>query len=379
MHNKIMNWSFALLVAAFLFGCQKDDLDIQNTEDYKEYLVDEMDYQQIPALSVLIFDGDNILHEEYLGKSDIAQNSALGINDLFLLASISKTITATALLQLYDDGLFDLDDNINDYLSFNVVVPNQSTPITFRMLLTHTSGIADGPALDGQYYYNEDSPVALDFFLENYLVPGGQFYSATENYHSFTPGTQHEYSNEGSALIAVLVEQISGVGFNTYCKQNIFQPLGMNNTFWRLDESVQSGNAIVRPYDLNGNQLEPIQHYTFTDYPNGGLRSTARDMHRFLTVFAEGGMSNNQQVLSSATVSAMLTPQITAIDNEVGLHMFIMNSAQNLWGHDGGEQGVATIMAFNKETKVGAIVFSNQGDADLDEMLQEAYKLGLKL
>ena len=301
------------------------------------------------------------------------------MNDLFLLASVSKMVTATALLQLYDDGAFQLDDNINDHLPFSVSVPNENAPITFRMLLTHTSGIADGPALDGQYYYGEDSPVALDFFLENYLVPGGQFYSASENFHTFTPGTQHEYSNEGSALIAVLVEQIANQDFNAYCKQHIFQPLGMNSTFWRLDESLQSNNTIVRPYDLSGNQLEPIQHYTFTDYPNGGLRSTARDMHRFLSAFVQDGMSNDQQLLKAATVNSMLSPQIADIDDEVGLHAFVMNKSKNLWGHDGGEQGVSTIVAFNKETKVGAIVFSNQGDADLDEILVEAYKLGLKL
>lgn len=65
-----------------------------------------------------------------------------------------------------------LVNKINDYLPFNVAVPNQATAITFQMLLTHTSGIADGSALDDQYYYGEDSPVALASFLENYLVQG---------------------------------------------------------------------------------------------------------------------------------------------------------------------------------------------------------------
>ena len=379
MLHKVIYGALALLAITLVTACQTDNLDIQNTEDLHEFLLDEMDYQQIPALSVLIFNGDAILHEEYLGRPDIAQNTNLGMNDLFLLASVSKMVTATALLQLYDDGAFELDDNINDHLPFSVSVPNENVPITFRMLLTHTSGIADGPALDDQYYYGEDSPIALDFFLENYLVPGGQFYSASDNFYGFTPGTQHEYSNEGSALIAVLVEQIANQDFNAYCKQHIFQPLGMNNTFWRLDESIQSNNTIVRPYDLSGNQLEPIQHYTFTDYPNGGLRSTARDMHRFLSAFVQGGMSNNHQLLKAATVNSMLSPQIADIDDQVGLHAFVMNESKNLWGHDGGEQGVSTIVAFNRETKVGAIVFSNQGDADLDEILVEAYRLGLIL
>jgi len=83
--------------------------------------------------------------------------------------------------------------------------------------------------------------------------------------------------------------------------------------------------------------------------------------------------------LNNATVHAMMTPQIPSIDNEIGLHLFIMDNQNNLWGHDGGEQGAATIMAFNPTTKIGAIILTNQGEADLDEILVNAYQLGLIL
>ena len=378
--NKVwMSFSVVIIIFWSLLSCVKDEIEINNTNDFEAYIEEEMDLQNIPAMSVLIFEGSTILFERYFGKSNVAQNQSLEYDDLFLLASISKVVTATALLQLFEDGQFGLDDNINDYLPFNVSVPNQTTPITFRMLLTHTSGIADGDALDDQYYYGQESPIELDFFLENYLVPGGQFYNATENFHDFEPGTEHEYSNVGSALIGVLIEQISGIDFNTYCKGNIFQPLDMVHTFWRLDESIQSDYAIVQPYNCENNQFEAIEHYTFTDYPNGGLRSSGRDMHKFLTAFVQDGNSNNYQLLNSSTINSMITPQVPSINSEVGLHFFVMNSENELWGHDGGEEGVATIMAFNAATKVGAIIFANQGDAELEEILSEAYQLGLKL
>jgi hypothetical protein len=102
-------------------------------------------------------------------------------------------------------------------------------------------------------------------------------------------------------------------------------------------------------------------------------------MFKFLNAFVNNGASNNHQLLNSSTINSMITPQIPAIDNEVGLHLFLMNSENELWGHDGGEQGVATIMAFNPITKIGAIILTNQGEVDLDEILVEAYKLGLKL
>lgn len=358
---------------------QEVNLDIQDEEDFKEFLLDEMDIEKIPALGVLIFDKDEILHESYLGKSQIAQNLALEANHLFLLASVSKVITATALLQLYDQGLFNLDDPINNYLPFAVNVPGYNQEITFRMLLTHTSGIADGDAMDSQYYYEEDSPIALAYFVENYLVPGGEFYDAVDNYYDFQPGTEHEYSNVGNALIAVLVQEISNQEFNSYCKQHIFNPLNMSNTYWRLDEIAADGKFIVQPYTYQGGDFQLNQHYTFTDYPNGGLRSTPRDLYTFFSAFLNNGIVNSYQLLESTTIQEMLTPQIPALDNEVGLHLFRMNSAENLWGHDGGEEGVATIVGFNQDTKVGVIVLANEGDAYLDQILTEGYRFGLKL
>ncbi len=359
-----------------LFNCNKDGNDITTVTDFEEYLQDEMDIQKIPAMSVLIFKEGTILYEHYFGDANLQQNIPLAENHPFLLASISKVITATALLQLYEAGQFSLDDNINDYLPFSVNIPNQSTDITFRMLLTHTSAIADGSAIDDQYYYGEDPAITLRYFLENYLVPGGEFYNAYENFYNFEPGSRYEYSNEGNALIGLLVEEISGMDFNAYCKQHIFTPLAMNNSHWRLDEIT---GTIVQPYDYTGGQYQPIEHYTFTDYPNGGLRSTGNDLFKFLSAFVQGGISNGYQLLSESTIDAMITPQIPSIDKEVGLHLFLMDPGNNLWGHDGGEQGVSTIMAFNPDTKIGAIILTNQGDAELDEILTESYKMGLKL
>ncbi|PHR74181.1 MAG: hypothetical protein COA67_02100 [Lutibacter sp.] len=373
-----------LLVTISLFvsfqSCDKENIDntpdINNTVEFENYIQGEMDSQKIPAMSTLIFKENDILYENYFGESQMQQSISLENNHLFLLASISKVVTATALLQLNEDNLFSLNDNINDYLPFNVSIPNHPENITFKMLLTHTSAIADGSALDDQYYYGEDSPVELNSFLTNYLTPSGSFYNASENFYNFSPGSDYEYSNIGNALIGLLVEEISGMNFNNYCKQNIFNPLGMYETYWRLDEISQT---IVQPYNYINGQYEAIQHYTFTDYPNGGLRSTGKDMFKFLKAFINNGTSNNHQLLNSSTINSMITPQIPAIDNEVGLHLFLMNSENGLWGHDGGEQGVATIMAFNPNTKIGTIILANQGEVDLDEILIEAYKLGLNL
>jgi len=278
-------------------------------------------------------------------------------------------------MQLQEGGLFNLDDNINDYLSFNVNVPNQTENITFRHLLTHSSAIEDGTALNDQYFYGEDSPTALSDYLADYLVPGRQYYDAGDNFYNFEPGDEYQYSNTGTALVGLLVEQISGMDFVEYCNQNIFTPLGMTNTAWRLDEITQ---PIVQPYNYSGGEYEPIGHYTFTDYPNGGLRSTVRDIHVFLSAFAQGGMVNNFQLLSEDTLNEMLTVQDETV-SDMGLQIFSVEETNDLWGHDGGEQGVSTIAGFNQTTKVGVLIFTNREGADLDNLLVAGYQLGLEL
>ena len=376
--KKLLSGISLIILSIFIInGCSKDEPEITNVQEFEAYLTEEMSEQHIPAASILIFKGETVLYEKYLGYSNLEENTILADDHLFLIASISKVVTATALLQLYENGAFRLDDAINDYLPFSVHVPGHTEEITFRMLLTHTSGIGDNdPIMDQQYYYNQDPPISLSFFMENYLKVGGTFYDANSNFYDFEPGTEYEYSNIGSALIGVLVENISGQEFNVYCKTNIFNPLGMRNTSWRLDEITQT---ITTPYDYVNGSNQPIPHYTNADYPNGGLRTTVSDLHSLLTAFVNEGITGSHQLLQKETIDEILIPQFTNAEGEVvGLHMFY-EAQDNLWGHDGGEQGVATIMAFNPMTKVGAIVFTNQGEADLEELLIVAIELGEKL
>ncbi|MEM7037722.1 MAG: serine hydrolase domain-containing protein, partial [Bacteroidota bacterium] len=271
----------------------------------------------------------------------------------------------------------DLDAPINDYLDFDVVHPDfPGSVVTSRMLLAHTSGIADGPSMDGQYYFGSDSPLALADFAEGYFTPGGTYYSAEDNWNGNAPGERHAYSNMGSALIGVVVEAVSGMDFNDYCKQNIFGPLGMSATAWRLDEIT---GPKVLPYEVDGGDYTTPGHYTFTDYPNGGLRTTAADFHRFAAAFVGGGMSNGAQLLEAGTVNQMLQAGFPDVDSEAGLHTFFMDKREELWGHDGAEQGVSTYVAFHPTNGVGVILLTNMSDVKLEKLAVRAYVLGTEL
>lgn len=376
-------------VSLFLFSCGGDDpvpeIDIviepNNPNDpnltdkntFDEFVVSQMKSQGTPTMAVLVFKGDKILHEKYYGKASLEQNTILNKDHLFLIASVSKTVTGAALLRLYDEGKFGLDDPINNYLPFAVNIPNHSKAITFRMLLTHTSSITDEDALF-VYNFGSDTPIQLKDFMESYLKVGGSRYS-TNNFLNQAAGTQFEYSNAGSALIGVLVEQISNKSFIDYTRQTIFAPLGMNKTSWRLGEIT---GTIVQPYKVENGNFVKIEHYTTPDYPNGGLRTTPREFSNFLNAIMNGGSYNGYQVLKSATAKMMYTPQ-TSLDPTMGFHMSLEEESLGLWGHNGGEQGTSTDVVFDPVTKIGIIVFTNVEDIDTEEIYKKGFELGKKV
>ena len=124
--------------------------------------------------------------------------------------------------------LFALNDTVNEYLPFNINHPDYpEVPITFKMLLSHTSGIKDN--WNFMPFYDGDSPLELSYYLNQYLTPGGEFYDNDLNFTDYIPGTSFSYSNIGAALIGLLVEEISGQPFNEYSTENIFEPLEMDD------------------------------------------------------------------------------------------------------------------------------------------------------
>jgi CubicO group peptidase (beta-lactamase class C family) len=377
MKSKILLLCF-ITYALLLSACKRDlAIDPADGAELESFMQDEMDRQRIPAMSVTIFKGTDVVFESQQGQADREKNIALDANHLFLLASVSKAVTAVALLQLYERGLFGLDDPINNYLPFSVVHPQSNKAITFRHLFTHTSGITDGSALLDEYYYGIDSPVDLGDFLKSYLTPSGADYDDRENFSRHTPGEHYAYTNAGASLMGYLVTVISGMDFNDFCKQNIFQPLGMTHSFWHLSET--DTNQIVRPYIYKRGDYQPLQHYTFTDYPDGGLHSTGRDLARFFGACANGGNYLSYHMLQTATLDDALKPQIPEIEEGQGLIFYIVLPSEGLWGHTGGESGVTTIAAFSPVTQVGVTVLANVEDANLDDIAVSAYRLGLKL
>lgn len=342
-----------------------------------------MNTQNLPGVSTVIVKGGEIIWIESYGYANTDLKTPFTDTTSMMVASVSKIFTGVALMQLYESGLFSLDDDIDNYLPFKINIPNyESYPITFRMLLTHTSSITDADVIDNYYNWKGDPTISLADCIERYFNTTGADYNPDENFLSNQPGTVYEYSNIATALEGYLVEVISGMPFNQYCHQNIFKPLCMHNTHWYLSE-YQNLNMLANPHDYLNSQYKPIDHYGFADYPDGMLHTNVRDAANFMITMLQNGRFHNDTMLNATTLNEMFTPQIPAIDNTQGLQFYkkkfnVSSGNISLWGHSGGEKGISTEMYFDQSNNMAIAVFAN-GENDASQILEILHDYGIPL
>jgi len=333
-----------------------------------------MSTYHVPGIAACIIKNDSVFWEGYYGYANIALNIPVSDSTIFNLASISKTIMVTALMQLYEKGYFQLEDSINAYLPFPVRTPTHpEVPITFKMLLTHTSSIQDNWNVLSQLYAPGDPTIPLGTFLSDYLTPGGQYYSASLNFYSQIPGTYWSYCNVGAALAGYLVEILTSVPFDEYCRDSIFVPLNMSNTAWFLRDLDTS--LVAHPYGYWGSAYHDYGLYGYPDYPDGLLRTTLHSLVKFLVMNIKGGESNGIRLLDTSTVRLIRTVHIPIIPPPWNLYQWglIWNkplwSDYDIWGHTGYDDGVTTAMFLRESDNTGVILLTN---ADGDQPYKAA-------
>lgn len=215
--------------------------------------------------------------------------------------------------------------------------------------------------------------MTLDQFFKEVFLDTGQYFSS-DNFSNKRPSTREDYSNLGSALVGYLVENVTQTPFDIYCENNIFIPLGMNKTEWRLANIPLNELAIPYSPDIP-NSNNP--HYTFPDYPNGGLRTNVLDLSKFLRAIIQNGTLNNTQILTSSSVVEMKTLQFGSTTQCLSFYFEEFNG-KNYLGHSGGEKGATAEMYFDTNTNVGIIVFNNDDDAELDSIISLLFNFGGK-
>lgn len=340
-----------------------------------------MAQDQMVGLSAVFVKDGRIIWSKGYGWSDLQRERPADADTIYRIASLSKTVVATALMQLWERGRFELDDDISDYLGFTVRNPNYpDDKITFRMLLTHTSGILDTGSKAGYAAAINSANTPL---LQDILAPGGSFYDSSA-WASYKPGAGFTYSNFGSGLIACLVEKISGERFNDYCINHIFKPLGMEASYElagiaHLDRVAvlykpgSEGKFIPKcDYIADGEVLKSEENtlplgnaYKGTA---GGIRTSAADLAKFMIAHMNGGVHEEVRILNQDTVDLMQQMQwfgngFEGFYRQKGLNFQITDSlaGRRLTGHAGQSYGLVSDMYFDRDENSGVIFITNGG------------------
>ncbi len=364
-HNILRTLSRALVLTIIGMGviaamaAQAAAADEDPLGDAIDSLFEKLD---VAGMAVAIVDGDGLSYFKGCGYRNVQAKLPVTEDTVFLMASVTKTVTGTAVMQLAEDGRIDLDADISQYLPYVVRNPNHpDVPITARMLLCHTASVADNwDVLEQTYTYGGDPQISLQTFCKEYFTKGGRWYDDWENFLDEKPGTVYEYANCGYALLGGVVEQITGQPFYAYCSEWIFKPLGMAQTSLMLEEL--NAESLAVPYS-GGRALE---QYTFATYPDGGLRTSCRDFAGFIAMMINEGAYQGAAILRGDTVRAMLTEQYAGIAESQGLtwdlavnEIYGLRSGGTLVGHNGGENGADTLVFFNPDTRRGAMILIN--------------------
>jgi len=370
----------AILRPAASFGVATEPVGLHR------FVRDLMTAGKLPGLSAAIVRNGDVAWAHSWGSANIRAGTPVARDTLFMLASVSKTLIATAVLQAVEGGLFALDTDVNDVLPFAVRNPGYADqPITIRQLMTHTSSIRDNWTVLTGVYVLGDARMGLGRFLRRYLTPGGVDFAA-RNYYGFGPGRSYRYANIGAALAAYVVEAASGIRFDVWCEANVFEPLGMTRAGWHLAGLPRAD--IARPYRWSPSTgFLSAGLYGYPDYPDGALRTTAAQLARHLAMVMNGGTFRGTRVLSAASVRELRRDQVPDLEPAQGLIWFgLPRDGRQLFGHDGGDDGVATVCFFDPETEVGVVALANgdwrtvKGDYALyrimDRLFDEAPRLG---
>jgi CubicO group peptidase (beta-lactamase class C family) len=399
-----------LLITAILICCvktkQHDPLD--------EFFKDKVSSTPLAGVAACIIKDGKVIWSKGYGWADIENKIPMTPDKVQNIGSISKTITATAVMQLWEKGLFNLDDDVNDYLPFTVKHPRYpEETITFRQLLAHRSSIKDGPAYDESYACG-DPTISLETWIKEFLTPGGKFYDEEENFHIWKPGEEGEipaepraYTNVGFGLLGYLVERISGVKFNEYTKAYIFKPLAMNESAWFMSGINIKNHSIPYTYipeefkpeermtlkslparyperilrtlldkdsPLKKGSFRPHCFYSFPNYPDGLVRTSLNQHAHYLTAYMNNGEYEGERILKEETVKLMLSDQ--HFGRGLCWNSYDFDKKGKLWGHGGSDPGVNTLMLFRETDKVGVIVFTNTNEVRtaLFEMVKRLFE-----
>jgi CubicO group peptidase (beta-lactamase class C family) len=326
-----------------------------------DYMNREMKEHHVPGAVVSIVENGKITWMRGYGYSDLERKiKADPYKTVFRLGSLSKSVTATAVMQLHEAGLIDLHEDIRKYDESLRLSYLGGKPVTMHHLLTHTSGFCESVFAVGR---DKEKQLPLREAINNYLPALCR-----------APGEQVAYSNHGMALAGYLVEAISGKSYEEVVNDGIFKPLQMNHSNFRFAESDPD---LARSYAYDKGVYSPVP-YSYIHYlPAGALNSTAEDMARYMIAHLQQGEYEDSRIFSEQSADSMHRTQFTAHEKLPGVAYGFYERIQNglrLIEHDGGIDGFQSYMYLIPSEQTGIFIATNSdGGGEVREGLIREY------
>ena len=262
-----------------------------------------------PSGTVAIMRNGELIFTRGYGFQDVEEQVPVDpARTLFRPGSTSKLFTWVSVMQQVEQGKLDLDADVNQYLQTFKIEDSFEQPVTLRHILTHTPGFEDG-ALGYLIIDDPEKALPLQEAMQKY-----------QPMRVNPPGAQTAYSNYATALAGLIVANVSGLEFNEYIRQNIFEPLGMmHSSFVEPLPADLAGDMAVSYAAEAGAYLEKPFEIITSFGPAGALSSTATDMVRFGQAMLNGGELDGARILKKSTVDEMLKTQFTHDERLMGM------------------------------------------------------------
>jgi CubicO group peptidase (beta-lactamase class C family) len=260
------------------------------------FMTARMASDRIPGAGfVFVHDGRVLLSRGYGFANAAERRSVLPESTIWRVGSISKVFTATAVMQLVDRGAVELDSPVSSYVRSVAIPRTYPEPVTVRQLLNHTAGFDE--IRPGTQTHTREGLLPLDQFLTGRLV------------RVRAPGRTTAYSTYGITLAGELIEEVSGVSYETFLRRNIWEPLGMRRSGIDVPTALQ--DDVAMGYELSGDSLVPQPWEWYHTAPASSINATVADMGRFLIAHLPHAGAGTARVLSDSALAEMHRQQAT--------------------------------------------------------------------
>jgi len=314
----------------------------------------------VVGLSVAVVKNNKLIYTKAFGLKDTELKTPLSTMDIFRIASISKSFSATSIMQLVEKKKLSLDDDVSSLIGFKVRNPQYpDAVITLKMILSHTSSLNDSEG-----YFTLDA------------INPSKNSNWQKCYNNYEPGKGYQYCNLNFNMVGAIIERVSGERFDHYVVNHVLKPLklygGYNvnelnqNLFAKIYEyNIDSAKFIYSPgaYDPRKKEIENyVMGYSTPIFsPTGGMKISAPDLARYMMMHMNyGKKKGKKRIISEASARIMQTP--VAVKERYGLALLKTDNlikGETMTGHTGSAYGLFSAMFFNPEKKFGLVVISN--------------------